>query len=252
MHDIELRARIAVLGDWYHRIDFGNGVVSPAIRNQKIEFDIINPFFDGGSLKGKRVLEIGSNAGGLTRLLAETADEVVAMEPVEPFISQAQLVKEHFNLRNVVLVSETVYNAYLFGAFDVIIFHGLIYHVRHPQLVLDMLGHLCAGQLFVSSQIYNSPEPMLRNRRANSRFTRDGSSNRELLGWEPTPNALRRMIELAGFRRPRLISRRTPHHPHPGEGNGIVASNDVYYVARAPRQPVAVPYLFAGKEGYGF
>lgn len=252
MQTEELKRRMQPLGDWYHRIDFGNGVSSPAIRNQQIEFDIISPFFRGGSLAGKRVLEIGSNAGGLTKLLAAEADEVTAMEPVEPFISQAKLVKDYFDLKNVNLVNDTVFNAHKYGKFDVIVFHGLVYHLRHPQFVLDMLGHICTGQIFVSSQVCDSEDPILRNRRANTRFKREGKSQRYLLGWEPSPNALSRMIELAGFRNPMLISQRTPQKPHPGEGNGILASNDVYYVADAALEPVAVPYLFAGREGYGF
>lgn len=65
-------------------------------------------------------------------------------------------------------------------------------------------------------------------------------------------NALSRMIQLAGFRSPKLLSRRTKDERHSGEGDGVLASNDAYFCADAAIEPVAVPYLFEGRKGYGF
>ncbi|MEM9706557.1 MAG: methyltransferase domain-containing protein [Pseudomonadota bacterium] len=236
------QATVDSMGEWYHRIDFGNGVVSKAKQDQSIAYDIISPGFME-PLEGKRVLEIASNAGGLSLHLVRAGAKVTAVEPVRIFRKQAKLVREHFRLRNLKLLNDTIYNCYKWGTFDIVIFHGLIYHLRHPQLVLDMLAHITKEQIFVSSQITRGDDPILSNRRANSKFKRLGKSDKKLLGWEPTLSALQRMIELAGFRDVKLLSKR----PHAAEGAGLFASNDVYICASASKSRPPIPGVYEDK-----
>lgn len=122
-----LRARIEELRPWYHRIDFGGGVVTPAPRDQRIELDIMRRGMME-PLTGKTVLELGSNAGGLTKLLAEAGAVVTAVESGERQHRQAELVQAHFGYE-ACLVKDTAYNVAALGKFQIVVFHGLIYHL---------------------------------------------------------------------------------------------------------------------------
>ena len=242
----DLRAKVASLGPWYQRIDFGHGIVTDETpRWQGIEFGIIRPHVRGG-FEGKRVLELASNACGLAMLMAQEGAQVTALDPFPLYIAQAHFVRDFFGLEDrITLSTETVYHAHRLGCFDIVVFHGLLYHLRHPQLVLDMLSHLVTEQLFFSCQLTPGNDPILVNRRAQSNKKREGQSGGPLLGWRMTENACTRMAMLAGFQNVRTLSRT----PHPGETAELKASNSAYFAADAALVPAPVPFLFEERLG---
>jgi tRNA (mo5U34)-methyltransferase len=42
------------------------------------------------------------------------------------------------------------------GTFDIILFLGVIYHLRHPLLALDRLREVCSGTIYVESLVCDS------------------------------------------------------------------------------------------------
>lgn len=227
----ELRARIEQLGTWYHKIDFGNGVTSDSKVNPQLIYSLINPFIKAGeSLEGKSVLDLGCASGGLTLELAKRGAHVTALDVETSRIKQTKFVIQYFNLqKNVRIIQDSAYNAYKYGSFDIVIFCGLIYHLHHPLLMLDILSNLCKEQLFISSQIAKGDAWTLTNRRSYKRYNPKGP----LLGFEPTKNFLEVMINKANFQNVKLIS----EAPHKGETPENVANNGVYFCADAPKTP---------------
>jgi SAM-dependent methyltransferase len=97
----ELEERIAAFPRWLYRFEFEGGVVTPVPQVGRInrQEQRRRYFFDallaltGGSLAGRRVLDLGCNAGLWSLLSVEAgADFVLGLDVHAPFIEQAELV----------------------------------------------------------------------------------------------------------------------------------------------------------------
>ena len=44
-----------------------------------------------------------------------------------------------------------------FGTFDLVMFFGVFYHLKHPQLALEKLREVCTGTLLFQTHIYEEP-----------------------------------------------------------------------------------------------
>jgi tRNA (mo5U34)-methyltransferase len=92
----EWSQRITALGNWYHRIDLGNGVVTPGIRNQALVFNVYEKHLP--AISGLRVLDLGANACGLSIEFAKRGASVVAVERSPVYVEQARFVVSHLGL----------------------------------------------------------------------------------------------------------------------------------------------------------
>lgn len=97
----ELEERIAAFPRWLYRFELGEGVVTPVAQIGQInrQEQRRRYFFDallaltGGSLAGRRVLDLGCNAGLWSLLsLQAGADFVLGLDVHAPYIEQAELV----------------------------------------------------------------------------------------------------------------------------------------------------------------
>ena len=160
----EIRARAAALGDWFHNIDL-NGVPTapnhflndyPNVKWRRFEHAI------PADLTGRSVLDIGCNAGFYAiEMKRRGADRVVGIDFDERYLEQARFAAEvkgvdiEFRLMSVYDVAE------LGERFDVVLFMGLLYHLRHPLLALDLIHDHVVGDLLVyQSMQRGSPEMM--------------------------------------------------------------------------------------------
>lgn len=235
-----LSDQVASLGKWYHRIDLGDGVVTPSDRDQSLTFSLYEPRLP--DLAGLRVLDLGANACGLSIEFAKRGAHVVAIELSYTYVRQAQFIIEHFGLKDrVEIVQGDLYSALAYGEFDIVCYVGLAYHVRHPQLALDMLSHVSRDTLLVSSQTIAGDGLVMRNRAVALKERQNG----ELYGWEPTEALFGEMIAHAGFIEAELIST----SPHPGERPGAILGNRSYFLARSGTK-TSLPFVdeeFVGK-----
>lgn len=97
----ELEERIAAFPRWLYRFEFDDGVITPVAQVGQINrheqrrryfFDALLELF-GGSLAGKRVLDLGCNAGLWSLLsLQAGAEFVLGVDVHAPYIEQAELV----------------------------------------------------------------------------------------------------------------------------------------------------------------
>jgi tRNA (mo5U34)-methyltransferase len=101
-------------------------------------------------LRGKTVLDIGCNAGFYSiEMKRRGADRVVAIDFDPDYLAQARLAAEvceadiEFRQLSVYDVSQ------LAEKFDVVLFMGVLYHLRHPLLALDLLHEHVVKDLLV-------------------------------------------------------------------------------------------------------
>jgi tRNA (mo5U34)-methyltransferase len=106
------------------------------------------------SLEGKRVLDIAPWNGFFSFECARRgAREVVALGPEDPMDTGFEQTRALLDIQNVRYVRGSIYDLAKFdlGSFDVILFLGLIYHLRHPLLALDIIHDACTDQMYTDT-----------------------------------------------------------------------------------------------------
>jgi tRNA (mo5U34)-methyltransferase len=140
LETIERRAR--ELGQWFHNIDL-LGVKTapdhflgdyPAVKWRRFANAIPT------DLAGKTVLDIGCNAGFYSiEMKRRGAARVVAIDHDERYLTQARFAAATCGLE-IEFRSLEVYDvAKLRETFDLVLFLGVLYHLRHPLLALDLV-----------------------------------------------------------------------------------------------------------------
>jgi tRNA (mo5U34)-methyltransferase len=158
----EIRARVADLGQWFHNLDL-NGVRTapdhflqdyPAVKWRRFAHAI--PV----DLRGRTVLDIGCNGGFYAiEMKRRGADRVVGIDSDPEYLAQARFAAEMAGAE-IELAQLSVYDVARLGErFDIVLFMGVLYHLRHPLLALDLIHAHAARDLFVfQSMQRGSPE----------------------------------------------------------------------------------------------
>jgi tRNA (mo5U34)-methyltransferase len=91
-------------------------------------------------LSGKTVLDIGCNAGFYSiEMKRRGAARVVGIDSDERYLAQARFAADVLGAE-IEFQNRSVYEvAGLRERFDIVIFMGVLYHLRHPLLALDLL-----------------------------------------------------------------------------------------------------------------
>ena len=147
-----IRRRISELGDWFQNLDL-QGIPTapnhflgdyPAAKWRKFAHALPH------DLRGKTVLDIGCNAGFYSiEMKLRGADRVVGMDFDPAYLAQARFAAEvkgaeiEFRRLDVYSVGE------LREKFDIVLFMGVLYHLRHPLLALDLLHEHVVKDLLV-------------------------------------------------------------------------------------------------------
>ena len=136
---------IAKQEKWHHRIEVSPGVWTPGLQDTQTLLSQIGMPAD---LSGMRVLDIGARDGFFTfEAERRGAREVVALDNESPhntgFAIAAGLLdsKATYITENVYSLSPERY-----GRFDLVLFLGVIYHLRHPLLALDRIHDICSQE----------------------------------------------------------------------------------------------------------
>jgi tRNA (mo5U34)-methyltransferase len=93
-------------------------------------------------LRGWRALDVGCNAGFYSFALARRGASVLAIDADEHYLAQARWAASQFELEDRVRFEQLqVYDlARREERFDLVLFLGVLYHLRHPLLALDLLA----------------------------------------------------------------------------------------------------------------
>lgn len=150
----ELRARVVELGPWFQNIDLGQGVHTapdhflgdyPAFKFAR--FAQVLP----RDLAGASVLDIGCNAGFYSiEMKKRGAGRVLGVDSDDRYLAQARLVADELGFEDIEYRKLSVYDVGALGEkFDLVVFMGVLYHLRHPLLALDLIREHVAGDLML-------------------------------------------------------------------------------------------------------
>jgi tRNA (mo5U34)-methyltransferase len=146
----EARRLIAVHEHWYHQIEVAPGVVTPGINDTQ---QILAALRLPERLDGLRVLDIGARDGFFSFECERRGAEVVAIDSMPPGQTGFPIAKELVG-SNVEILQRNVYelSPEEFGTFDLILFLGVLYHLRDPMLALDRIWSVSRDKLIVETQ----------------------------------------------------------------------------------------------------
>lgn len=148
----ELRAQIRALGPWFQNIEI-DGVQTaedhflgdyPAFKWEGFKHVLPD------DLEGRSVLDIGCNAGFYSmEMKRRNAGKVVGIDSDPRYLRQAEFAAHHAGL-DIEFRQLSVYDVgKLARRFDLVIFMGVLYHLRHPLLALDLLYEHVVGGLML-------------------------------------------------------------------------------------------------------
>lgn len=182
---------------WHQRFELVPGVHTPGVNDiEWLLWRIDLP----GDLTGMTVLDIGTTNGGTAFALERRGASVVAVDMVPPDLYGFERIRSFLG-SSVRFVQASVYELpeILETTFDVVVFWGVLYHLRHPLLALDRVRRLCRGRLFVETAVADHEGGELRSLPA-ARFYRFGELGSDPTNWfAPTVAGLQDWVASAGF-----------------------------------------------------
>lgn len=147
---------IEALGPWFHNLHLPSGEQTapnhPLGDFPRFKWEQIRGCIPA-DLTGKTALDIGCNAGFYSIELARRGARVVGLEPAPRYLAQSRWAVREFGLENrIELLPLTVYDlcrpdTSLPEIFDIVVFMGVLYHLRYPLLGLDLAASRVGGLL---------------------------------------------------------------------------------------------------------
>ncbi len=158
----EIQERVRRLGPWFHNMELGGVRTAPehflgdypAMKWRRFASSI--PL----DLRGRTVLDIGCNGGFYSiEMKRRGAARVVGIDFDAEYLAQARFAAEVTGM-DIEFQQMSVYDVAKLGEkFDIVLFLGVLYHLRHPLLALDLIHEHVARDLFVfQSLMRGSPE----------------------------------------------------------------------------------------------
>ena len=202
----DLRSRAEALR-WFHSIDLGGGVVTNGIVDTAYRLALLDL---PASLEGLSVLDIGAWDGffsfecerrGASRVVA--ADHYSWHGPGWGTKAAFQLAREALGSRvEDVDIDVMDLSPERVGTFDVVLFLGVLYHLRHPLLALERVASVTGNQLILETVV-----DMVGIRRPAMAFYPDRELNGDPTNWwGPNVPAVRGMLTSVGFQQVRTTT----------------------------------------------
>lgn len=150
----EIRKLVAQHGRWWHEIELAPGIVTPGDDSNRMRLPILEELGLGSDLRGQRALDIGCSDGYFSFELENRGAEVVAMDFVPEHYTGFAVAKEILE-SSVAYSMDNVYNLHPreYGHFDIVLFPGVLYHLRKPMAALDAIRSVMkpGADLFVAT-----------------------------------------------------------------------------------------------------
>ena len=136
---------------WFHNYELIPGVMTNGAKPIKEE-ELAVLFQIPQDLRGKRVLDIGCADGYYTFLAEERGASVVAIDALP---SQGFFLAHHVCGSKAEFHQMDIYDLQLdtFGAFDVVFFMGVYYHLKNPILALERVASVARELVIIESHI---------------------------------------------------------------------------------------------------
>ena len=152
LSEAEIRARAAALGPWFHNMDLRGVRTAPEHFLGDYPAVKWRGFADAvpADLRGMSVLDIGCNGGFYSiEMKRRGAARVLGIDADADYLAQARFAAEVTG-HEIELRQLSVYDVARLGErFDLVIFMGVLYHLRHPLLALDLIHEHVARDLLL-------------------------------------------------------------------------------------------------------
>ncbi|HEY8592559.1 MAG TPA: TIGR04290 family methyltransferase [Sphingomicrobium sp.] len=163
--DRDLKRRIDELAPWFHNMNLHGVWTAP---------DHFLGDYPGSKFKrfaphlpedmsGKSVLDIGCNAGFYSiEMKRRGASRVFGIDSDDRYLAQARLATETLGFADIEFAKMDVYEVGAIGEkFDFVIFMGVLYHLRHPLLALDLIREHVAKDLMLFQSMQRGSKQVL-------------------------------------------------------------------------------------------
>ena len=153
---IEIRKLIAGHGRWWHEIELAPGIVTPGDDSNRMKLPILDGIGLPRDMRGLRALDIGASDGFFSFEMEKRGAQVLAMDFVPETYTGFATARKILG-SNVEYRMDNVYNLSpeKYGQFDVVLFMGVLYHLRKPLAALDAIRSVMkpGAQLFVGTMM---------------------------------------------------------------------------------------------------
>lgn len=150
----EIRRLVADHGRWFHEIELAPGILTPGEDSNRMKLPILDGLGLPQDCEGLRMLDIGCSDGYFSFEMESRGAQVTAMDFVPADYTG-------FDLARRILGSQAEYhmgnvyglNPEKVGTFDIVLFLGVLYHLRKPLVALDAIRSVLApgGRLFLAT-----------------------------------------------------------------------------------------------------
>jgi tRNA (mo5U34)-methyltransferase len=203
----ELERRVRSV-EWFHSIDLGNGIVTPGRDPSASRLATIQLPDD---LTGMTVLDVGA-WDGFFSFEAERrgAERVLAVDSFS-WDGGGWGSRNGFDLAREALGSRVEYKAVevldlspeTVGVFDLVLFLGVLYHMRHPLLALERIASVTRKQLILETHV-----DLIGLDRPAAAFYPNEELNADASNWwGPNPAAVEAMLRTVGFATVDIVQR---------------------------------------------
>ncbi len=197
---------------WYHSFEFADGTSIDGYMSLEVQKERYARFPIPENLRGKRVLDIGAWDGWFSFEAERHGAQVTAIDAVEQptFLQVHRKLKSKVDYR--ILDFYEIPDAGL-GKFDIVFFLGVLYHLKHPLLALEIVCALTTDTAIVDSFVIDSDSfrehgdlmPTMEF------YELDELQNQFDCWTGPTVHCLLGMCRAAGFARVELFSAADSH-----------------------------------------
>ena len=186
-------ARLFLTGGFrWHQRFLSLGRASPGLSHTE---GIFRQSTMAASLVGKKVIDIGSTNGFAAFLCERRGADVTATDIVDGQTFGFEPIKLALASRASFVQASVVDLLERFGpkSFDIALFWGVFYHLRHPLAALEIIAQLTREFVSIETVVFDSKEPQMLFCEGTS-FSGDGSN-----WWIPTENLLLEMCADVGI-----------------------------------------------------
>jgi tRNA (mo5U34)-methyltransferase len=191
-------ARVAGHPLWYHRIELAPGVVTPGSHDSPAALRVLDGLGLPPDCTGLRVLDIGCRDGFFAFEMERRGARVVALDYMDSTTTGFGIAAEVLGSR----VEYRVENVYdleprRHGLFEVVLFLGVLYHLRNPMLALDRVRAVTrpGGLAFIETHLSADPAVAGAGQPVWQYFPRDSCLGDATNKWAPNLPGLRAVLE---------------------------------------------------------
>ena len=185
---------------WYHVMELPGGVVTPGVDDPRDRLPLLKLPDD---MSGLAVLDVGAWDGFFSFECERRGAERVVAADWFAWHEATRGSKESFELARSALDSSVEdveirvedLSPERVGTFDLVLFAGVLYHVRDPLRALEAIASVTAGHLMLETHV----DLVLRRKPAAAFYPEGQLGGDHTNWWGPNPAAVEGMLRASGF-----------------------------------------------------